>query len=107
MERRQSPRIPVDIPCLLTMVLNYENEYQAMAVSVSLGGVQLALSPGPDQVEIAPGMPVTLKNVSAPLSDLLEGAHGKIAWAGIRCCGIRLNRELPVNPADMADLARI
>ena len=107
MERRQAPRIPMDTPCLLTLILNYEVEHRAMAVDVSQGGVQLALSPGSGQEEIAPGMPVTLKDVSAPLSGVLEGAHGKIAWVGVRCCGVRLNRELPVNPADEADFARL
>ncbi len=107
MERRQSPRIPVDIPCLLTMVLNYGEELSAMAVDVSQGGVQLALSPRSAQAEIEPGMPVTLKNVPAPLDDLLEGVHGKIAWVGIRCCGIRLNKKLLINPAEMVDLARL
>ena len=107
MERRQSPRIPVDTPCLLTMVLDDKSEHPVMAVDVSQRGVQLALSPGSAQTVIELGMPVTLKDVPAPLDDLLERAHGKIAWVGVRCCGIRLNKELPINPADMVDFARL
>lgn len=106
-DRRNSPRIPLDAPCLLTLLVNYEEEYPAMAVDVSRGGVQLALSPTPGLPEVAPGMPVTIKNAPAPLDALLEGVHGKIAWVGVRCCGIRLNKELPIDSADITDLARL
>ncbi len=107
MERRNSPRIPLDTPCLLTLLVNFEDERPAMAVDVSRGGVQLALSPSPQQAAITPGLPVTLKDVPGPLRDLLEGTHGKIAWVGVRCCGIRLNKDLQINPSEVTDLARL
>lgn len=107
MDRRIAPRIPLDAPCLLTLLVNYEEKHAAMAVDVSQGGVQLALSPNPALTELAPGMPVTLQDVPAPFDELLEGTHGKIAWVGTRCCGVRLNKELHVNPSDITDLARL
>lgn len=107
MERRTSPRIPLDTPCLLTLVVNYSYKHQAMAMDVSPGGVQLALSPGMGEDAIAPGLPVTLEGVPAPLDRLLEGAHGKIAWVGLRCCGVRLNKPLPIGASDVADIARL
>ncbi|MCC8193107.1 MAG: PilZ domain-containing protein [Deltaproteobacteria bacterium] len=106
-DRRHSPRIPLDAPCLLTLLVNYEEERPAMAVDVSRGGVQLALSAGSGFSELTPGVPVTLKNVPAPLDRLLEGVHGKIAWVGLRCCGVKLNKDLPIAPADITDLARL
>ncbi|SBW00077.1 putative PilZ domain protein [uncultured delta proteobacterium] len=106
-DRRNSPRIPLDAPCLLTLLVNYEEEHHAMVVDVSRGGVQLALSPGPGLSEVAPGMPVTLQNVPAPLNALLEGIHGKVAWVGVRCCGVKLNKELAIDSADITDLSRL
>ncbi|CAK7057635.1 MAG: hypothetical protein DELT_01306 [Desulfovibrio sp.] len=107
MERRKSARIPLDIPCLLTLILNYEEKYQAMVVDVSPGGVQLGLSPGFPHDTLETGVPVTLSEVPAPLAGLLDGAHGKIAWVGVRCCGIRLNKDLPAHLLDAVELARL
>ena len=106
-ERRHAPRIPLDAPCLLVMLVNYEEEHSAMVVDVSQGGVQLALSPAPGLSEITPGMPVTLQNVPAPLDNLLEGVHGKIAWVGARCCGVKLNKDLPIDPSCANDFIRL
>lgn len=107
MERRCAPRIPLDVPCILTLIVNFDEEYQAMVVDVSQGGIQLALSPGMADDAIAPGMPVTLQGAPAPLDKLFEGAHGKIAWVGVRCCGVRLNKALSIDSSDMTDLARL
>jgi hypothetical protein len=107
MDRRKSPRISLDTPCLLTLILNYEEKYQAMVVDISPGGVQLALSPGFPHNTLEMGVPVTLSEVPAPFSGTLEGAHGKIAWVGVRCCGVRLNRELPAYLLDATELARL
>lgn len=106
-DRRDSPRIPLDTPCLLTLILNYEAKHQAMLVDVAPGGVQLALSPGLPPDALAAGTPVTLSEVPAPLGAFLDGAHGKIAWVGVRCCGVRLNKELPAHLLDMTELARL
>ena len=105
-DRRQAPRIPLDAPCLLTLLVD-SVEYSVMAVDVSRGGVQLALPPNSALEAAAWGTPVTLKNVPAPLDKLLENTHGKIAWIGVCCCGVKLNEELPIALADIADLARL
>lgn len=107
MDRRIASRIPLDTPCLLTLLVNYEEEHAAMAIDVSQGGVQLALAPSPSLTELVPGMPVTLKNVPAPFDQLLEGVHGKVAWVGVRCCGVRLNKELSATPTEITDVARL
>ena len=107
MERRQAPRIPLDVPCLLAMVVNYAETYSAMAVDVSQGGVQLALSPGVSEEQITVGQPVTFKDVPGSLGHLLEGVHGRIAWVGVRCCGVKLNKPLPLDLSDTTDLARL
>lgn len=107
MERRQSARIPLDTPCLVTLVTNYEDKQTVMVVDASEGGVQIALSPGASHGAIVPGVPVTFQGVPAPLDRHLEGAHGKVAWAGVRCCGVRLNRPLAISQADIADISRL
>ena len=107
MERRQSARVPLDAPCLLTLVLNYEDTQTGMVIDVSEGGVQIALSPGASQGDVVPGTPVTLRDVPAPMDRILEGVHGKIAWVGIRCCGVRLNKPLSITQTDITDLSRL
>ena len=107
MDRRNSPRIPLDAPCLITMLVNYADSYPAMAIDVSQGGVQLALSPGVALDALVPGLPVTLKDVPPPLDHLINEVHGKIAWVGVRCCGVRLNKPLPIDVNDINDLARL
>ena len=92
---------------LLTLVVNYSESYSAMAVDVSQGGVQLALSPGVSEDHITPGCPVTIKDVPGSLAHLLDGVHGKIAWVGVRCCGVRLNKPLPLDLSDTTDLAKL
>ena len=89
------------------MVLNYEDKQPAMVVDVSEGGIQIALSPVTSEGEVVPGTPVTLQDVPAPLGQFLEGVHGKVAWVGIRCCGVRLNKALPITPADISDISRL
>lgn len=106
-ERRSAPRIPLDTPCLLTLIINYSDIYRAMAVDVSQGGVQLALAPGTGEKGLEIGLPVTLQDVPPPMEHLLEGAHGKIAWVGLRCCGVRLNKSLSLDTSDVLDLARL
>lgn len=106
-DRRFSPRIPLDTPCLLTLIVNYSGTYRAMAVDVSQGGVQLALAPGAGEKGLEAGLPVTLQGVTPPMDRLLDGAHGKIAWVGVRCCGIRLNKPLLLESSDVLDLARL
>ena len=107
MERRTAPRIPLDTPCFLALVINAAGRLQAMAIDVSLGGVQLALSPGAGNEKIISGAPVTLENASAPLDKILGGASGKIAWVGQRCCGVRLDRDLSIDASEVSDLARL
>lgn len=106
-DRRDSPRIPLDAPCLLTMVVNYSGSVHAMALDVSQGGMQLALAPGTDEKSLTPGTPVTLRDISPPFDRLLDDAHGKIAWVGVRCCGVRFNRKLPLAADDVVDFARL
>lgn len=107
MDRRASPRIPLDIPCLVALVVNYTTQCPVMIVDISRGGVQLALSPGMSGDDIAVGVPVTLRDVPGPLNDLLEGISGKIAWIGVRCCGVRLDKELSIDASDVTDMARL
>lgn len=107
MERRQSARIPLDTPCLVTLVVNYEDRQTVMVVDASEGGVQIALSPGASHDAVLPGAPVTFQDVPAPLGRYLEGTHGKVAWVGVRCCGVRLNKPLAISQADIADISRL
>ena len=102
--RRAAPRIPLDVPCFLSLVVNRAERLQAMAVDVCRNGVRLALPPGGNEECILSGAAVELENVSAPLDRILEGVNGQIAWVGERCCGIKLEKELPV---DVSDLARL
>jgi hypothetical protein len=78
-----------------------------MVVDVSLGGVQLALPPNSSVEKMELGSPIALKKVSPPLDQLLENVQGDLAWLGTRCCGIKLNEELPIAASDITDLARL
>ena len=106
-DRRNSPRIPLDAPCLLTLFVSDKEEYPAMVVDVSRGGVQLALPPKSTVENLELGAQVMLKDVSAPLDGLLEKTEAELAWLGMSCCGVKLNKELPIALADVTDLARL
>ena len=106
-DRRHSQRIPLDAPCLLALFVNDREECPAMVVDVSRGGVQLALPPNSSVEKMEMGTPLVLKKVSLPLDQLLENVRGDLAWVGTRCCGIKLNEDLPIAASDITDLARL
>lgn len=106
-ERRKAPRIPLDAPCLLTLFLASGEKYPAMVVDVSSGGVQFALSPGLSTDAFAVGEAVVMAEVSAPLGGILENARGTVAWVGKRCCGVRLDAELPAYLLSSVELVRL
>ena len=107
MERRDNQRIPLDMPCLLTLMVNGSGAYSAMAVDVSAGGVQIALSPGTSEDAVAVGGNVVLRDALPPFASMLDGATGTIAWVGRRCCGVRLDKSLELAPSELANLAKL
>jgi hypothetical protein len=106
-DRRFSPRIPLDTPCFLTMIVNGEEEFSAMLVDVGQGGMQLALPPASGVPDIKPGASVVLQTVCAPLDSLLEGVCGNVAWVGERCCGVKLLQELAADTATLTNISRL
>ena len=106
MDRRDTQRIPLDMPCLLTLVIVGSGAYAAMAVDLSPGGVQVAFPPGSGEYAAILGQKVVLRDAPQPFTTLLDGATGKIAWVGMRSCGVRLDRQIPLAPGELASLVR-
>lgn len=102
MERRTSPRIPLDAPCLLTLVIEKTTAYPVMLTDISRGGMQLALPPDVADDAVSVNAEAALRDAPAPARDLLEGARGRVAWIARRYCGLRLDRELPATEQELA-----
>ena len=107
MERRTCPRIPLDVPCLLNLVIENAAVYPAMLTDISRGGLQLALPPEVIPTVLAMHASIALQDVSDPANELLEGATGRIAWVAHRHCGIRLDTELTLSDDNMMHIFRL
>ncbi len=97
MDRRTGTRIPLDAPCLLTLVVDHTTAYPAMVTDISRGGLQVALPPDVADGALIVQAHALLRDISEPALALLEGAEGRIAWIAHRHCGLRLEIELPLN----------
>ena len=106
MDRRDSQRIPLDMPCLLTLDIVGNGTLVVMAVDVSAGGAQIAFPPGSGEGPVTAGQTVVLRDAPPPFT-LLEGATGKIAWVGMRSCGVRLDVPLALDTTELTSLARL
>ena len=103
MERRISPRIPRDGPCLLTLVLEGE-PCTAMLVDISVGGVHLVLSPGDEHVELIVHAKGVLTEVPGGLGAVLENSTGHVAWVAARHCGLRLDTQIDLPAEKLIEL---
>ncbi len=107
MERRTSTRIPLDAPCLLTLIVEDTASYPAMLTDISRGGAQLALPPNITDGAVNVHARVRLSGVSGQISSWLEGASGHIVWVAHRHCGLRLDLDLPITDNDMARIFQL
>ena len=103
MDRRISPRIPLDVPCLLTLVLEGA-PCPAMLVDISAGGVHLVLSPGDEAVPLVVHAKGTLTDVPGGLGEVLENSTGHVAWVSARHCGIRLDKQIDMPAEQLIEL---
>ena len=103
-DRRTSLRIPLDVPCLLTLVLDGER-CPAMLIDISAGGVHLALSPGPGGDKLLVHTTTVFKDVPGGLGSVLEGRTGLVAWVADRHCGIRLDDAISLSVDEIMALA--
>lgn len=95
MERRTSPRIPVDAPFLLTLEMASGVTVPVMLTDISMHGMQLTLPPGAGVLHCAVNSPVHMKDFPHGLASFLDGITGTVAWLTERQCGIRLDRPFP------------
>ena len=100
MDRRSSPRIPLDAPFLLTLEIVSGSSIPVMLTDISMHGMQLTLPPDAGVLYCAIDSPVIMKNFPEKLAPFLEGLTGTIAWQTEQQCGIRLDQPLP-HPADV------
>ncbi len=103
MERRNSPRIPLDVPCLLTLVLEGK-ACPAMLIDISAGGVHLALSPGPGGDALRVHAKASLADVPGKIGPVLNNREGAVAWVAERHCGIRLDEALPFSVDELMEM---
>lgn len=89
------------------MVLDGKEDYAVMVVDISVGGLQLALPPGLEDDTVTVGRKVMLQDVPEPFTRLLDGKAGVVAWVGVRCCGVRLERSLAFDASLLTELARL
>jgi hypothetical protein len=100
MDRRASPRIPLDVPFLLTLVVDKNLPVPVMLTDISMHGMQLTLPPGSSSLSCSVQAIVYLKDFPEELARFLDGITGSIAWLTEQQCGVRLDSPLP-HPAEV------
>ena len=100
MERRASPRIPLDVPFLLTLILDGGTSVPVMLTDISMHGMQLTLPPGGAAFDCSVNTAVSLKDFPDTLAEFLDGITGCVAWLTEHQCGVRLDAPLP-RPAEV------
>lgn len=100
MERRVSPRIPLDTPFLLTLAVSSGTPVPVMLTDISMHGMQLTLPPGSGVLPCSVSSPVVMSDFPASLAAFLDGITGTIAWLTEQQCGVKLDAPLP-HPAEV------
>ena len=101
-DRRHALRVPLDVPCLLTMQTQNGQEYPTLLTDISTGGVQLAVAPG-ISLKTLINIRVSLYGLPKGLN-LLESCKGQIVWASDRYCGIRFDQQLNISIEEIVKL---
>jgi len=99
-DRRQALRVPLDTPCLLTMMTDDGQGYATLLTDISTGGVQLAVTPG-KSLKMLANAQIALRELPEGLR-ILEGCRGKIVWTTDRYCGVRLDAPLAATIDELA-----
>lgn len=99
-DRRNSPRVPIDVPFFIRMRIDGEGEITGLLIDCSLGGVQLALS-------MPSGVPAVWMGAEVGIADMpgIDAVlAGSITWISSDRCGVRFHQALAMTEEELRDL---
>jgi len=102
-ERRQTDRLQLDAPYMLSMEGPGGKPCACRLLDVSLSGLRLEFQSGGSN-DLAAQAAVRIHADQAPLDSLLRGASGCIAWRDGILCGIALDAPLKVPFSELKQL---
>ncbi len=94
MERRTTPRIPLDMPYVLTLVIEGGQSLPVMLTDISIGGMKLTLPPAATGTELINNTRVSVKDFPPQVARELDGSTGTIVWVVRNQCGIHLDKPI-------------
>lgn len=105
MERRIGPRVPLDPPVFVAILLESGESCTAQLVNCSRYGLQLAFPPGEDIASSLLKQRMTIMGLPEKLNVDPEGCPGEIIWVSPHRCGVRLDTPLNVTEELLLTLA--
>ncbi len=104
MERRTSPRVPLDAPLFIQFVFSSGASVSAMLLDVSCGGLQAAVAPQCADTGDFLGQEVVVHGLPVLLDPVHSGCKGLVTWVSPQRCGVRLFNPLEVTEQELQGL---
>jgi hypothetical protein len=96
-ERRAHPRVPLDAPFFVTLLVEESKKTSALLVDCGKGGLQLALSPAESALANLLSASVLILGLPRQLDGLGEGLSGSVSWISAERCGVSFTSPLSVS----------
>ena len=107
MDRRQYPRVPLDIPFFVEVTIEGGVPFSALLIDIGRGGLQLAFPLHQRRVNELLGCSVTVDGlpVQSEQEEILRNIPGIVSWVSPERFGIRFEDPVSLTEEDLADLA--
>ena len=105
MERRVSPRVPLDAPFFVTVCLESGERHSAMLVDCGRGGAQLAFSLAEGLLASLISQKLMILNLPKGLRIYRDSCSGVVTWVSPQRCGVRFDHLLPLTDDEVMAVA--
>ncbi len=106
MERRQFPRVPLDVTFFVEVSFDGRGEVSALLVDIGRGGLQLAFPPHMQGMEDILGCQAVVRGLPVrPGRGAGREFSGAVSWISPERFGIRFLDPIPLSDAEITALA--
>ena len=104
-EKREQPRVPLDVPFFVAIRMDSGDKIQAMLIDCGRGGVQLAFSPAETRMGELLNLTVMIEGLPDKIRAETTGSFGVITWVSPERCGVRFLTPFPLTKEELQEMA--